>query len=119
MDILIITAVIAMVISKLLDCLSTHNRIREVNDEMNFFGRIIMDGLTLRKGIWAVFFLSLIIIASSTWILYAYYPTPFYKGIFVVVAFFISIVQLAVAHSNYTGRPNFIIRQLRRLPLFR
>ena len=119
MDILVAISVLAMIISKFLDCLSTQTRLVDINDEKNSIGRMIMKLFTVKAGIWAVFLLSLLIIALSTWLLYAYYPTTFYKGIFVIAGLFISLVQLAVAHNNYTGRSNFITRKIRSMPLYR
>ena len=107
-----------MILSKFLDCYSTQLRIKNLHDETNLIGRSFMK-LGIKKGIWLVFLISLLIILGSTFLVFEYYSTLLYQWLFVITGIFTSIVQFAVAHNNYYGRDNKITRIIRRIHIYK
>ena len=107
-----------MTISKFIDFYTTQLKIKYINDETNLIGRSFMPG-GIKKGIWLIFSISLIIIFISTWILQEFYSLPVYYWLYIGTGIIITVVQLAVAHSIYFGKSNFIVSLLKKTIFYR
>lgn len=119
MDVLIYTTAFAMILSKFLDCWTTQLKIKSPGNEKNILARGLMENYSTKKVIWGTFLLAGFIVALSTWMLLTYYPHPVYKILFICIGSFITIVQLAVAHHNFTGKPNPITRKIQKTRFYR
>ena len=111
MRLLVAFAALTLVLTKLLDVLSTLHRIKDVQEETNPLARGLMSRVGPRKAIWAVFLLAIGIIVVSTVI--ALRGGLVMQILFFIVAILISLIQGAVALSNWLGKDNFITKYVR------
>jgi hypothetical protein len=119
MDILIYLVVAALIISKFLDCYTTQLRITSINDETNPLGRWFMNKPGTVTGIWLIFLISVIIIGLSAFLLISLSNERYYQILFILIGTVISIIQFAVAHSNFTGTDNSISSKLKKIKYYR
>lgn len=100
-----------LVVTKLMDVLSTIQRVTSTSQETNPIARTLMNTFGTKRTIWLVFTISLITIAISC---LSVISLGLYTQIaFIVLGCFISIVQACVADSNWQGRDNFITKYVR------
>ena len=100
-----------LVVTKLMDVLSTIQRITNASQETNPSARTLMNTFGTKRTIWLVFTISLITIAISC---LSVISLGLYTQIaFIVLGCFITIVQACVADSNWQGRDNFITKYVR------
>jgi len=102
-----------LIITKLLDVLTTLARIRNADAETNPFARGLMHRLGTRQAVWLVFILAAAIISVAGF-------TAIRGGLLLQLAFVpagsaAAVVQAAVAHANWTGTDNMITRKARAL----
>ena len=116
MTIPVMIVVILLVISKLMDVLSTLSRIRSVNVESNPIARGLMQKMGIKTSVWLIFLVSLTIILIAGSIALSF--GILYQVFFVLMGLLVSIVQFSVAHSNWTGKGNLITRYLLRFHKF-
>lgn len=102
-----------LILSKLADVLSTLGRIRHADEETNPMARALMRRVGLSGAAWLVFALAILIIGVTARAAIA--GDLGMKILFIVAGTGISVVQAAVAHTNWTGRDNFITRRARML----
>lgn len=102
----------ALALTKLADVVSTLQRIKHAGHESNPIARRLMFRLGTTTTIWLVFVLALIIIVVTG--LGALRSGPALQAAFLVAGVAISIIQLAVAHSNWTRRDNLVTRMVRK-----
>lgn len=119
LDAMVYLSALVVVITKLLDCWSTWIRIGAVRDEMNGLARVLMEKIGIWETITVIFVIEIVVVAISLWMLYLFFDSVLVKLLFIFTASFIALVQLSVAHNNYTKRPNVISKSagllLRRL----
>jgi heme O synthase-like polyprenyltransferase len=114
MDIMVSIISIFIILSKYFDCHSTALKIRQVEDEKNPIARKIMLKYGIKTTIWAIFLLSVLIVGLSLMLIYVFYNNLWSKITYVIVGLLVSIVQIAVARNNYSGKTNFLTRILLR-----
>ncbi len=107
---IIVVVTVFLVVTKLMDVLSTLKRISPTNPELNPLARWLMNKVGMRPAIWLVFTLVVIIIGVATWI--AFDVDGFFQIVFIVGGMVVSLIQAAVAYANWTQRPNFITRKV-------
>lgn len=107
---IIVVVTVFLVVTKLMDVLSTLKRISPTNPELNPLARWLMNKVGMRPAIWLVFTLVVIIIGVATWI--AFDVDGLFQIVFIVGGMLVSIIQAAVAYANWTQRPNFITRKV-------
>lgn len=106
--------VIALLIAtKFCDAASTAWRIGHLSAESNPIARWFMERLGTTVAIWLVFTLSLMIIGTAGAAAVA--GGNLMKSLFIVAGLLISIIQGAVAHSNWSGSGNVITRRIHML----
>ncbi len=99
-----------LILSKFFDCVSTSIRIQNIEHERNGFARKIMHKIGIKTTIWLIFVLVVIIVSLVG---YKSLEKTFIHKIFVIVlGLLIAGIQFAVAHTNMTGKSNFIVRLL-------
>ena len=103
---------ISIIITKFLDCYTTHIMIKDVSQERNQFARNLMYRFGKTKVIWGFFLFTIVIVISSHWMLLNYYFQTLWIWCYVIVAAIISVFQLAVAHTNYSRRYNIYTKWL-------
>ena len=124
LQIAVVVVSLALVATKFFDCWSTAVHMQGPSDETNPLARAAMVRFGPSFTIWAIFGLVLAIVAMVGGSAYSAatdlldQPNPPVLKLFAVwgyilLALFISLVQAAVAHSNWTGRPNPITRAVR------
>ena len=113
MTISIWTVAILLVSTKILDVLTTLFRINNAHDENNPFAQRLMNILGIHKTIFIVFIIAMMIIAATTY--EALTTKSYFQIVFVIIGIFISIVQGAVAHSNWYGVENIVTKQIRKI----
>jgi len=104
-----------LVVTKLLDVLSTAQKIGYPLDETNPIARRMMRHAGTGRTIWLFFFLALAIISTAGWTAIA--GGIIIQASFMALGLIISIVQGAVAHCNWTGQSNLITRRVNTLHL--
>lgn len=115
MDWLVYIVSVLLIVSKLLDCISTSVRIYEYREERNPLARYFMKWMGIQAVIWGIFGLTVIVVGGWLYLLH-YWLTGFYwKLFYCIVGAFVSLVQFAVAHTNTTGRRNPVTRLLGRI----
>ena len=122
----VVAVSLALVFTKFLDCWSTQLRMKSVGDETNPWVRGAMKRFGPRATIWTVFGVVLVIVAvvgtaayraAGPWVESGEPPigrTATVAG-YLILGTAIAAIQAAVAHSNLTGRINFIARMILRL----
>jgi len=115
MIVIIILVIALLFITKLLDVISTLQKIRTSMDETNPFVCKIMPLVGTKSAVWLVFLITMVIVGLAGYI--ALRGGRLTKGTFVIAGLFISIVQAAVAHANWSGRDNAITRFVRKVYL--
>ncbi len=111
--VLISFVIFLLILTKLLDVLSTLRRIRYASNETNPFARKLMYRWGPKATVWFVFVLAVIIIGVAGYL--AYLMGPIFQIAFILVGIFISLVQFAVAAANWSGKDNLITRQVRKV----
>lgn len=116
MDLLIYLTAALLLVSKFLDCYTTRVRIGgNIDREENPLANRIMKSININETIWLFFLIAAIIICFSTWLLFQLNAGIFYKIAFILTGLFITVVQFAVAHSNYYKRRNIITRYIKNI----
>jgi len=108
MNLLVYLAISLMIITKLMDVLSTIIRIKHPQIETNPLARKLMTKIGIKMTAWIVFSIVVIIVLIMGGI--ALTSEPSYQIFFLTFGLIVSIIQFAVALSNWTRRPNFITR---------
>jgi hypothetical protein len=102
-----------LIITKLLDVLSTLRLLRDPMMETNPIARRLMLRFGMKGTVWLIFIVAIILVATSGVI--ALYEGVVYQVAFILVGSFISVIQFAVAYTNWTGADTFITRTIRKL----
>ena len=105
-----------LVLTKLCDAVFTLQRLGNPHEETNPIARQTMLRVGTTKAVWIVFVLALVIIGLAGWA--AINGGKIIQALFIVAGVAITIVQGAVAHSNWKERDNFITRRARTLHSF-
>lgn len=108
LDFFVFFSAFLVVLTKFFDCFSTALRIQSIHDEQNPIARKLMNKIGVNTTIWLVFFVYILIVLLSIFLLFYCYNTTFWKALFITLAFLISVIQAAIAHSNYFGKFNRI-----------
>jgi len=95
-----------LIFTKFLDVVSTLRRITPWNPELNPLARWLMSKVGVRPAVWLVFLLAVVIIGIATWL--AYDIGLLFQVFYIVGGIQVSFIQAAVAHSNWTQKPNWI-----------
>ena len=101
-----------IILTKFFDCYTTAREISSIYDERNPLTRALMKKFGVQTTIWGILGLSIVITLLSFWLLIAYFNTLPMKILYILLGGFISVIQLAVAHTNHTKRLNRITRFL-------
>lgn len=101
-----------LILTKLLDVLSTLRRIRYVSNETNPFARKLMYHLGPKVTVWIVFIIVVITIGVVGYLVYS--MGPVFQAAFILFGIVISVMQFAVAAANWSGKDNLITRQVRK-----
>lgn len=110
LDIFVFGAALMIVSSKFLDAYTTSKRIKSVAHERNPVARNLMKLIGTHTAVWLLFmviFLVVIFVLFKIYTATQHIPSG-YKVAFIVIGIFISVLQFAVAHTNYYRRKNFI-----------
>ena len=113
LELLVYGVIGLLIVTKLLDALSTLARIRHVNAETNPFARGLMHRLGTQRTVWLVFILAAAIISVAGFA--ALRGGPLMQVAFSIAGFAAAVVQAAVAHANWTGSDNHITLKVRAL----
>ncbi len=105
--------ILLLVVTKFFDAFSTIKRIKSVSAETNPLARRMMARTGTGQAIWLFFFFALIIILLAGGM--ALTGDRTLQWIFVILGVVLSVIQTAVAHSNWVGHDNVITRQIRHL----
>jgi 4-hydroxybenzoate polyprenyltransferase len=114
MDLLVYITAAMLIITKFFDALTTHRRIRHTADEQNPLARRLMLRIGKGNAIWLIFFIAVVIVVLSLWLLYEKHHSFIWRSAYVLVGILISVVQASVAWANHVGKQNLITRWLLR-----
>lgn len=115
MEILVYIVCFLMVFSKFLDCYTTSSKITTITQEKNPLARKLMTLFGVHTTIWGIFGLTILIVVLSVWLLKTFCNTTIYKVVFIHLGILVSVTQFAVAHTNWSKRPNFLTKFLLKL----
>lgn len=104
MQIAVYFTMLLLMITKLMDVFTTLVRIKSPNQEKNPAARYVIKRFGTATTVWGVFALSLLIIVPTG--IFALRMSEYYKIMYTLLGFLISIIQLEVARSNWTGNLN-------------
>lgn len=110
MNVLIIVVMILIILTKLMDVLSTIIRIQHPQIETNPFAQKMMYKIGIKTTAWIVFGIVLVIVIVLG--ANAFRSDIGYQIFFLTFGVVLSVIQFAVAHHNWSRRPNFITRQV-------
>ena len=108
MNLLVYLAISSLILTKLMDVLSTIIRINHPQMETNPLARKFMTRIGIKMTAWIVFSIVVIIVLIMGGL--ALTSEPSYQIFFLTFGLVVSIIQFAVALSNWTRKPNFISR---------
>lgn len=114
LDCLIYITTSLIIVTKIPDLHSTLSRITHINQEKNPLGRYFMRKWGMKTGLiiaTGIFFLLVIISAAIVLIL----DIAIFKVFYILNAILFSILNLAVAHQNYTGKSNKLTKLIKRI----
>ena len=114
MDILIALAISLLIISKLLDMWTTYKRIQSVQQEQNPLGRKMMHRWGVGNTIIIIGLVSMLIIVPTGYMSWQLKPYSILFGFNISMCLLLSLIQFAVAHSNWFGKDNIIVRWMRK-----
>ncbi|MFP6686764.1 MAG: hypothetical protein VB934_18730 [Polyangiaceae bacterium] len=97
---------LALLITKGLDCWTTLRGVT-ARTETNLVASRLMRRFGVRATVWIVFALACTVIATGASLAHVHGGPGVQLG-YILVGCLISLIQFAVAHTNYTGRWNFI-----------
>lgn len=97
-----------LIITKLMDVLSTIIRIEHPQIETNPLARKMMTKIGIKTTAWIVFGIVVLVVLLMGRI--ALEGEDFFQIFFLVFGLVLSGIQFAVAHNNWTRRTNFITR---------
>ena len=97
-----------LIITKLMDVLSTIKRIEHSQIETNPLARKMMTKIGIKTTAWIVFGIVVLVVLLMGRI--ALEGEDFFQIFFLVFGLVLSVIQFAVAHNNWTRRTNFITR---------
>lgn len=119
MNALVILVASLIVGTKILDCWSTWIKIKGIESEQNPLARGLMSRIGARPAIGVILLIEIVSVLFATWMLFEFFDQFASKLLFVVVGIVLTVVQTAVAHANYFGRPNLFtiagVRVFRRI----
>ena len=115
-DITLVWAAFALVVAtKAADCWSTQRYVRNAQTETNPVGKFLMHKLGFTTAIWAIFsFVVAWVAALAATSLAGSWPVSAW---FMLLSLWVSIMQVAVAWTNTTGRWNALTRWVLRMHL--
>ena len=108
MNLLVYLVISLLIITKLLDVLSTIIRINHPQIETNPLAQKMMIKIGIKTTAWIVFAIVVILVLIMGGI--ALTSELSYQIFFLAFGLVVSVIQFAVAHNNWTRRPNFITR---------
>ncbi len=108
-----------LISSKFLDCYTTVKYVRHAGRERNRIIRPFMRRYGMKATIWAVFVLVVVITLLSVWMLHTVFDHWAWKVMFVVVGLVDSAFQFAVAHTNWSGRLNGLVKLVLGIRVYR
>lgn len=117
--ILSLLSAVLIVFTKFLDCHSTAVRLSHPEQERNRLARRWIRRNGASRVIWGGFGLAVLMTVLSFLLLVRWLDEWWWHLQFIMGALVVSFFQAAVAHHNYTGRPNRLTRLLVRFPLYR
>ncbi len=97
-----------LIITKLMDVLSTIIRTEHPQIETNPLARKMMTKIGIKTTAWIVFGIVVLVVLLMGRI--ALEGEDFFQIFFLVFGLVLSVIQFAVAHNNWTRRTNFITR---------
>lgn len=112
MNYIIFIIAILLIVSKYFDCYTTSISIKQLSEERNPLARKIMMRIGIQTTIWTIFFISILIVFLTVFILLNYYDTLLYKFIYIILGIIIIYAQIAIAHTNKTQKLNKFTRLL-------
>ncbi|MCO5232090.1 MAG: hypothetical protein M9958_13140 [Chitinophagales bacterium] len=112
MKLLLLLSSFLIILTKFLDVHSTLSRISSPEQERNIWVRQWMRKYGIKKVIWGIFLISVLIVGLSFYLVLKIYTEWYFQWLYVFMAIVISLSQLAVAHSNYMGKSNVFTRWL-------
>ncbi|OWY21419.1 hypothetical protein C7N43_06960 [Sphingobacteriales bacterium UPWRP_1] len=110
MELTIYTAAFLLVLSKFLDCWTTSLRITHLEQEKNPLARFLMRKIGIQTTIWFIFAFTTALVLLTVFSALAPHTGQAVQWAFVLLAAVISVVQFAVAYTNYYGKLNPITR---------
>ena len=108
MNFLIFLVISLLIMTKLMDVLSTIIRIKHPQVETNPLARKMMIKIGIKTTAWIVFGIVVLIVLLMGGI--ALRSDVGFQIFFLSFGIVLSVVQFAVAHNNWTMQPNFITR---------
>lgn len=110
MNLLVYLVISLLIITKLMDVLSTIIRIKHPQIETNPLARNLMTKIGINITAWIVFGIVVLVVLLVGRI--ALRGEVFFQIFFLAFGFVLSVIQLPVALNNWTRRPNFISRMV-------
>lgn len=112
MDLIILLISLDIVASKFLDCYIASIKIENSYQERNWVSRKLGEIMGIQNSIWFFFLFTFLAVLFAVWLLFNVYSTSVYQFLYIVTGLYLTTVHLGMAHSNYTGRKNFITERL-------
>lgn len=110
MNVLVLFIALLLILTKFLDVMSTLYRIHHASQETNPIAGRWMAKYGVKRVSWGVFVVVVVIVSLATTLVWISPFPNLTKGAYILLGLFISIIQAAVAHTNYSGRYNIITR---------
>ena len=111
MHYILLASAFLVIITKFFDCHSTVRRIRYPGAERNRWARPLMLRFGIKKVVWVTFGLTILIVGCTAYFTWET-NNLWYQIAFILTSLVVSVVHATVAHTNYSGRFNFVTRRL-------
>ncbi len=112
MDLVIALIAIEIIASKFLVSYISTYRPEGPYEEKNPFLRFFLNRFDVNHDEWLSFFCTILLVGAGIFLLNSFYNTMSFQILFILTGFYITILNLAAAHSCYFRRANFITRRL-------
>ena len=114
MDIILTLISIDIIASKFLEAYIISQRLEVFQQERNTLSRKLKEKIGVENDVWLSFFLTVLAVGMSVWLLNNFYSAAAYQLLFIFTGLLITTLNLGSAHSIYYGKQNFITEKIRK-----
>ena len=112
MDLIVLLISLDIIASKFLECFTSTVGVQNIQLQRYSISRDLIEKLGMKYNVWFNLLLTIFAVNIAVLMMYTTFSALPYQLLFVFTGFFLTAVNLGAAHSNYSGKKNFITELL-------